>query len=57
MYRSFYSNKLSDVANAFAVIDWKFRPASQQRGEKLSLSVPQVYQDLSDEIQVRLPLP
>lgn len=51
--------KLSDVANSFAVIDVKHRSANSSaaalgmgRKEKLSVSVPQLYQDLSAAVQV-----
>lgn len=49
------SAKLSEAANAFAVLSVKIRSGSSgfsERREKLSLSAPQVYQDLPGAVQV-----
>ena len=50
-----FSPKLPDVANAFAVLSVKVRStlsSQPDRRDKLSFSVPQVYQDLPGEIKV-----
>lgn len=57
----YYSAKqLSEVTNAFAVLSVKVRSAGSSssggftdRREKLSLSTPQVYQDLPGPVQVK----
>jgi hypothetical protein len=48
------SAKLSDVANAFAVLNVKLRASlgNPDKRDKLSVSTPQVYQDLPGEVQV-----
>jgi hypothetical protein len=50
----FSSPKLSDVANAFAVLNVKLRASlgNPDKRDKLSVSTPQVYQDLPGEVQV-----
>lgn len=54
------NNKISDVANAFAVIDVRHRTAfsnatvgATAKKERLSLSVPQLYLDLPGPVEVR----